>query len=215
MYLKSIRWHDETAAGTGGSLTFTGYNADRKIRFGKVSLTGDLLTGEIIYPDNVVQLPPGQEITCIGDASGSGAEQHTVLLDIYYPHIPDMPMFGNRPVKNMMLVGKKTGTLVANSLTGLSDITSSFEDSEIQLAEDDTMYAVTRLGAFPSGAGYGIVGLRAPDAMSDLLFPAMITAVKGVYYPIGWVFRGDAPPKTLGCGVGTTSVEMVLEIMTL
>lgn len=216
MELRAIRWHDETAGGTGGSLALPGYNAERKVRFGKDTLTGDLLTGEIIYPPGVFKLPPSQKISCIGNASGSGAEQHTVLLDIYYPDLPDVPMLGQGQGGLAMLVGKLTGTLVANSLTGMSDIISGFQDSETPLAEtEENKYAITRLGAFPSGAGYGILGLRHQDGKSDLLFPAMITAVKGNYYPIGWLFSGDSPPKTIGCGVGTTSSEMILEILTL
>jgi len=213
MYIKAIRWHDETAAGTGGYLHFPGYNAERKYRFGKDALTGDLLTGELIFPDNYFMLPKGQTIKCVGDASGSGAEQHTVLLDIYFPHLPSVSKYAGGKAKEILMVGKKTGTLVANSLTGLVKIHTAFEDSEPALAEDkDARYGLMRLGAYPSGAGYGILGVRHQNGMVDRLFPAMITAVKGVNYPIGWLFDGDAAPKTVGCGVGTTSSEMTLEI---
>lgn len=214
MYLKAIRWADETAGGTGGYLYFMGKGDDRKYRFGKNKLVGDLLVGEIEFPDGVFPMPKGQRIRCVGDASGAGAEQHVVLLDIWNPSLPNIEIFKNESVSHIHRLGKKTGTLTAATPSGLGNILTGFEDSEIQLPETaEDRYVLTRLGNYPGLAGVGVCGVRHQNGLFDRLFPTIYAAaVKGIDYPIGWVFSGESPPLLVGAGVVTTSTEFTVEI---
>ena len=214
MYLKAIRVADESGSGTGGYLHFVGKGDERKYRFGKDKLVGDNFVQEIVFPDNVFRLPKKQKIKCYANLSGSGAEQHAVLLDIYNPLLPAVQKFGNVPVHHLHMLGKKTGTLTAATPSGLGNPLTSLEDSEIQFSEDEkSIYAITRFGNYPGLAGVGVCGMRHQNGLFDRLFPAIIASgVKGTLYPLGWTFNGDSPPLMVGAGVVTTSTEYTLEI---
>lgn len=219
MYLLAVRGCDETAGGTGGYLHFPGLIGDRKLRFGKDAVIGDRLLWEILFPPGRFPLAPGQKIKCYGNISGAGAEQHVVLLDIWMPNLADIPTVAPTTPMGMGIVklGLKTGALTVQTPSGLASVLgdeTAFEDSEIEFGTSkDNEYALLSIGNYPGGAGYGICGVRAPDGLSDRLFPAIFaSAIKGYDFDLGWLIRGDAPAKLLGAGVGTTSTEWTLTL---
>lgn len=221
MWLQAIRWMDETAGGTGGYLHFPGKGSDRKYRFGKTTLLGDLLVGEILFAPNEFPLSPHQKIKAFGDDSGSGAEQHAIIGTFWHPTLPPIPngLGVALPEKaHVHRLGLKTGTLTAQTPSGLSSVLgdgTAFEDSEIEFGTTaKNQYMLRSIGNYPGLAGVGICGVRSPDGLSDRYFPSIIaSAVKGIDFEIGWLFNGDAGPKLLGAGAVTTSTEWTEEIV--
>lgn len=214
MYLKRILGMDETAGGLGGYTEFIGKGAERKFRWGKNPEIGDLLRTFIEFEDNFFPMLKGGRIKVVGNASGSGAEQHAVIHDIYIPSLPDVPIYTGR-VKHLHMLGVMTGTLVANTPSGLNSLLgdeTALQDSEIQFAEDpDKRYVLKGYWPVPGGAGYGALGFRHPNGKIDRLAPAVIaSAIQSPYYELNWEFTGAAPPRAIGCGVGTTSTELTV-----
>lgn len=220
MYLLGVRVMDETVGGGGmGYLHFPGHFGDRKLRFGENLHIGDNFIREIKFIPGTFYLPPKQRIKAFGNDSGSGAEQHVIIGDFWHPGLPPIPTIQPNQMckKGVMMTAMKTGTLIAATISGLSSVlgdVTAFEDSEIELpTTKDQLYALLKLGNYPGGAGYGVCGVRSPDGLSDRLFPAVIAMnVMGRDYDLGWLFTGDAPPKLVGCGVGTTSTQFQLTI---
>lgn len=213
MYLKRIRTADETAGGLAGYLHFKGKGSERKFRFGQLVEIGDHLINTIEFEDNEFPLPPGQKIGCFGNISGSGAEQHAVILDIFIPSIPEPPKHIGA-VKHLHMLEAMSGTLVANTLSGLNSVLgneTALSDSEIQFAEDKN-YVLKGYWATPGGgAGYGVLGVRHPSGEIDRLSPASIGAVTiPPYIELNWAFHGKAPVRTVGSGVGTTSSGLTM-----
>jgi len=214
MWLKRIMSADETAGGLGGYSEFLGKGSERKFRFGKNPEIGDLLRCMVEFEDETFPMLKGGRIKVVGNKSGTGAEQHNVIHDIYIPSLPDVEIY-NGPVKHYHMLGVVTGTLVANTISGLNSVLgdeTALQDSEIQFPEDPGKeYVLKGFWPVPGGAGYGALGFRHPNGKMDRLAPAVFaSAIQAPYYPLNWKFTGDAPPRAIGCGVGTTSTELTM-----
>lgn len=212
MYVTEIAHCDETAGGIDGYLEFLGRGSERKFRFGCNVLAGDLLVNRIPFKPQEFPLEPGQRIKAVGGKSGSGAEQHVVRVSVYLPDI-DGPELYEGPVKHYHLLGGMTGTLVAATITGLNSILgdeTALQDSEIQFATDpEKDYVLKGFYATPGGAGYGALGVRHSSGKYDAIDPAVFAAaVRAEFRELNWRFKGDAPHRLIGCGVGTTSTEL-------
>ncbi len=111
--------------------------------------------------------------------------------------------------------GLKTGTLVANQLSGRNDIlghTAAFEDSELSFARNpNDKYVLYGIIPTPGGAGYNIVGFEHPTGEFFMLWPSVYAAATPIFYPMDqpWRFSGAEKegPKLVAAGVGTTSTE--------
>lgn len=220
MFLLAIRWADETAGALDGYLHFPGKGSDRKYRFGMDALIGDRLVGEILFPPGAFPLSPKQKIKAFGSKSGSGAEQHAIVLDFWHPGLLDIPnglQLALDVKSHIHRLGLKTTTLTAQTPSGLNSILgdeTAYEDSEIEFGTTkDNQYVLRRIGSFPGLAGVGICGVRAPDGLSDRLFPTVFaSAIKGYEFDLGWLFTGDAVPRLIGAGAVTTSTEWTIEL---
>lgn len=210
MWIKRIMTTDETAGGKGGYSEFLGRGSERKFYWGKLVEIGDHLINVIEMIDNALQIPKGQRIKAFGNLSGSGAEQHVVIHDIYMPSLESVPI-NHGPFKHVHMLGAMTGTLVAATITGLNSLLgdeTALQDSEIQFSEDGK-YCLIGFWATPGGAGYGALGFRHPNGKFDRLSPASFTQVTvPPFVPLYWEFEGTSPPRVIGAGVGTTSTEL-------
>lgn len=170
------------------------------------------------FPPGQFPVPAGQKMKYTAPDIGAAAEQHACIVDFFHPGLPDIPTLGVSPCpKGIIKVGMKTGTCVVSSISGLSSIQGdivAYEDSEIQLPTDkNSLFALLKLGGYPTLVNMIVMGVRSPDGLSDRLIPAVLgTLGMGVDFDIGWVYSGDSAPKLVGCGAVTTSTEGQLTI---
>lgn len=214
-HLERIMWIDETAGGTAGYIQIGGES--RKFRFGLDEMATDPLIGIIDFPAPGYPMPKGTKLDCVGNASGSGAEQHAVLLQFNTGEIPQPPTGNPGSCKKHYMLGLKTGTLTAATFSGNSNVlgqVNAFEDSEEAFAEDDTQYILYGITPSPGGAGYAVCGFR--QKQTDIAFPAIMAAAASVrpfWLPEPYLFKGSEDvPLLKGSGVGTTSTEFVMHI---
>lgn len=213
MWIKRIRVVDETAGATGGFFYFKGMLDDRKFYYNKEALVGDLLIHTIEFPDGMFRIPPKAEPVVYCNISGAGSEQHSVIFDVFFPHLPTVPKVVPNGVP-IARYGKKTGTLIADTLSGVEDIHTDLEDSMIAFSEDpEREYCLHKIIPAPGLAGVGLLGIRHQNGMFDRLFPPVFAnAITCPAYELNYLFPANSPPQTLGCGAVTTATEMAIEL---
>jgi len=210
--LLGIMGIDESGGGSGGYLDVSGRT--RAIRFGKLS---NVAAGEywlIDLLENPVLLPEGNKISCYGNSSGSGAEQHTVIIVVGYPRLP-------RPAEMVPVsiegpVGLKTGTRIADTFgPKTSDVLGdnlAFEDSEEAFSQDPSIsYCIEGLINGPGLSDTSLVGIRyqrmggAPDL--ELYIPASMGGSEAYWLWPRIAFSPENPAKLGAAGKATTSDE--------
>lgn len=219
-FLKRLLYCDETVGSTGAIVTIDKPLANSKLtiwRQNKLAM-GDNSIIIVEWPGQGQFLPKDSVLSCTGAASGSGAEQHTCILDMHSPTFrPNLALGGPSDPKGLYIdYGLLSGTLVAATLTGENDILAhiaAYQDSEpvfgIQRERAYTLYAIVN---GPGGAGYGVCGFLHPSREFMFLRPAIFaSAVQALEFPLDqpWAFDGghEASPRLVACGVGTTSTE--------
>lgn len=219
-YLLGIMGIDESGGGSGGYLKVDGRT--RAIRFGKLSQTADNEYWLMSFLDNPIALPEGNKISCYGNASGAGAEQHAVIIVVAYPDLERHPMMKPNSIEGPF--GLKTGTRIADTFgPKTSDLLGDnldFEDSEESLSQDpDLRYCLHGLVNGPGLADTSVVGIRyqrmaggIPDL--ELYVPASMAGSE-VYWEWPEIeFKPENPPKLAAHGKSTTSDEYTLHIGT-
>jgi len=220
-YLKRLLYCDETVAGASGSvLTVDKPLANTKLtvwRKNKLAVGDNSIIIEE-WPGQGQLLPKGSVLSAVGGPSGSGAEQHTLILHLHSPHFKP-PLTLGHPYDDKGLYtdyGLLTGTLVAQTLTGENDIlghVAAYQDSEPRYGIDsDKRYTLYSIVNGPGGAGYGVCGFMHPSRLYYMLWPAIFaSAVQAYEFPLDqpWGFAGgsEEAPRLVGAGVGTTSTE--------
>ena len=220
VFLKRIRWVDEAGSGAGGYVGRS--DKSRKYRYGK-KVVVDNLAGELEFEGNNGGgefIPQNTVLSCFGNVTGQ-AEQHVVLMDWIVPDIPAVETVPWGSWKREIWLGVKTGTLVAATVTGFTDIINNFEDSEQAFGEDpEAEFCLISVTPSPSGAGYGVLGVAHNNRIVHRLFPAKLGTANAKEYlitnnlgePAPWKFTGKTAPLAVGSGVSTTSMEMLLRI---
>lgn len=225
-FLKQVRWVDESAKGIDGTIEISG--RARKIHFGKQSAL-DPHDSRIILHDNNdmgIFLPKNTKLDVLGNKSGSGVEQHAVLMDLIRPDLQPVATVSLKSVTRSFILGLKTGTLVAATFSGSSDVLGqglAYEDSEISFDEnEDTDWCLIGIIPGPGGAGFGVCGFRHTNLVVDRAFPAKLGDVSTREFFLddlnpmgpqkGWLFKGNAPPILKAAGVSTTSTEYGIHI---
>jgi len=215
--LKTIRWADEAATVSIGGGYIARNDKSRKYRFGK-NLSSP---GELNFASNGGAgdyLPKDIQLDCLGNGSGSGAEQHAVLCDVIRPDIEPVPKAAWGSWKREIVLGVKSGTLTAATVSGFTEIITNFEDSEQSFGNDPARhYALISITPSPGGAGYGVAGVVHSNRIVHRLWPAHHTLIsrQPVEYfltdtsgnPTPWLFAGNESPLLVGAGVATTSTE--------
>lgn len=220
LFLKRIRWVDESGSGEGG---FVGRNdKSRKYRFGKKVIV-DSDPAEIVFDSHGgggEYIPQNTLLSCFGNSTAV-AEQHAVLLDCIMPDIPAVETVPWGSWKREIHLGVKTGTLVAATVTGFTDILNNFEDAEQAFGEDpDAEFCLISVTPSPGGAGYGVLGVVHNNRIVHRLFPAKLGTQNAKEYFITnnlgerapWKFTGKTAPLAVGSGVSTTSTELMVRI---
>ena len=216
--LHRIRAMDEAGGGAGGYLTIEG--VPRNIYFGKY--VGDNIQ-ELNFPGPGLKIPAKTALDCVGNQSGAGAEQHSVILTATIPSISEPKHASLSSIKEHFIFGVKSGTIVAATFgAGSQDILTNLEDSEEKLSiSKDIRYVLIGIINAPLAAGYGICGFRMADLKVDRVFPGKQLVGQAQYFPIddinptpqfGYLFTGDESPVAMAAGVGVTSVEMGFHI---
>jgi len=214
LYIKRIRTMDESGGGVDGYLTIGG--VERNIYFGQYKTDG---IAEIVFPGLGIHVPKNTAMDCVGNKSGSGAEQHVVLLSCYSPAIPEVTRVSLSSVKESFVFSVSTGTLIAATFgDGSKTILDNLDDSEesFPLRAEDKYVLVGVINGSP-GAGYGVCGFRHPNLKVDRAFPSAQLVGQGrIFYvddenptpEYGYGFDGDASPLAMAAGVGTTAVPV-------
>lgn len=220
VFLKRIRWVDESGSGVGGYIGR--HDKSRKYRFGKRAIV-DPLAAEVEFDSHDgggEYIPQNTILSCIGNVTGV-AEQHAVLMDWIVPDIPAVETVPWGSWKREIHLGVKTGTLVANTVSGFTDIINNFEDSEQAFGEDaEAEFCLISVTPSPGGAGYGVLGVAHNNRIVHRLFPALLGTANAKEYFITnnvgerapWKFTGKTAPLAIGSGVATTSTEMLVRI---
>lgn len=211
-YLLGLMGIDESGGGTGGYLTVQGRT--RAIRFGKISVVAAGEYWLMSFLDHPIALPRGNKLACVGNKSGSDAEQHVVIAVIGYSDLPRHPEGQARSIIGP--VGLKTGTRVASTFGPLSsDVLGdhlAYEDSEEALSTDDSIvYQIEGLINGPGLADTGLVGVHyqaqgnAPAL--ELYIPASMGGSENYWLWPPIQFGPAAPAKLGAFGASTTSDE--------
>lgn len=220
--LNKIMAADEASTVTIGGGYVARNDKSRKYRFGKMlgspseyTLSSNGGLGDV--------LPKDVQLDCLGNGSGSGAEQHSVLIDVIRPDIAPVPKAAWGSWTREVVLGVKTGTLTADTVSGYTAILTNFEDSEQSFGTDPgRKYALISITPSPGGAGYGVAGVCHANRIVHRLFPAYFTLISrqakeyfltdttGKATP--WLFSGNESPLLVGAGVGTTSTEFTVRL---
>lgn len=215
--LLGIMGIDESGAGAGGYISVQGRT--RAIYFGKMS---NVAAGEYwIYDmlDNPIALPEGSKLDCVGNQSGSGAEQHIVIVVIGYPKLARHPELD--PLSFEGPVGLKTGTRTASTFgPKSSDLLGdylAFENSEESFSQDESIrYCLTGLVNGPGLADTGLVGIKYPRSGTapdlELYIPASMAGSESYWKWPKIVFEPENPAKLAAFGASTTSDEYGVHI---
>jgi len=202
----------------GGFVHLPGMMADRKIRVGENNPIADVPYHKLTFPPGQFPVPPGQKINYTAQQIGAAAEQHSLITDFWHPGLPDIPVIGGQSCKKGIIqVGQKTGALTVQTISGMTSIlgnVTAFEDSEIQLpTTKENLYALLKLGGYPSLVNINVCGVRMADGLSDRLFPAVVGSQNtGIDHELGILFKGDAPLKLVACGAVTTATEFIMTL---
>ena len=158
----------------------------------------------------------GTILQCTGATSGSGIEQHVMLLDCHSPNFRPAMRVGNPDAPGVPIGhGLKTGTLVAATLSGENDIlghTADYEDSALPFGiNPERNYTLYGLNPRPGLAAVGVVGFLHPGGDFYWLRPSVYAVDSPVTYMMEqpWSFNGaeKAAPKLVAAGAVTTSTE--------
>lgn len=158
----------------------------------------------------------GTILQATGAKSGTGAEQHVMLLDCHSPGFRPNIQLGTPQTPGVPIAhGLKTGTLVAATISGKNDLlghTADYEDSELPFGiEPEKQFTVYGLNARPGLAGVGVVGFLHPGGALHWLRPAVFAVDTPISYIMEqpWAFNGaeKAAPKLVAAGAVTTSTE--------
>lgn len=206
---------DEAGGGINGYLQIQG--RARKIRFGKISQVAANEWWEFI-PRRPIQVPEGSQLDVVGNKSGSGAEQHAVIVYIHYPKL-DKPQMIDKIRAEYGPLGLKTGTRVAGTagpwtaypLTG-------FEDTELSFAADPSLrFAVSQLINGPGLADTSVVILRWPGQETnqyEIAMPASMGGSETIFNLPEIEFNADNPVKLGAIGAAVTSDEYSFVVST-
>lgn len=214
--LLALLGSDESGGGAGGYLTVEG--RARRLAFGKMSnvAAGEYWEYRFSRP---VLLPEGGKISCIGNQSGAGAEQHTVIAFIHYPKLPKVPLIKNA-IGMIGPLGWKVGTRVAETL-GPHSVSpfGSPEDSEEAISQDDgAEYAIDSVINGPGLADTGVFAMLFPDKEGipgmEIYIPASMAGSEENFLLPPYRFTSNAPVKLAACGKATTSDEYTLHLLT-
>jgi len=169
-------------------------------------------------------VPKGVNCDCLGNASGAGAEQHTVVLNVEDPEYRGIPV-SKPPLAgpNVTKIGvtMATGALVTQTISGFVDITgrtNAFTNTIRTLPDvHDLDIYLTKIGGVLA-AGQGGYAIRDKGGDGQLVFPQVPTYP--VYHDLEELLGGavhcKADEPVLVGGVGsvaaalTVYMEMVL-----
>ena len=166
-----------------------------------------------------LRVPKGVSLNCLANASGAGAEQHIVVLNVEDPEYRGLPIA--KPMgKTKVVVTMATGAIVAQTLSGFVDIcgrTNAYTNSIRAIADTkDITVQITKLGGI-LGAGYSGYVLRDKGGDGQLVFPGVAT--HPVYYDLVEMLgnaptcKADEPLQLGGIGVSTAAQTAWMELL--
>lgn len=219
MYIKRILTMGETV-GTPGEAILTSdvpFGKTTNVYREQLGSSAEFPIGMFEYPGRGLLVEKGTILSFTAASSGSGIEQHACVLHCYAPSMRfrDTPFGNPGGARYFYNYGLKTGTLVANTLSGRNDLlghTAAFEDSELSFPKQpNDKYVLYGLIPRPGLAGVGLVGFEHPNGEFYMLWPSLITGDSPLYYPMDqpWMFNGSEKegPKLVAAGAVTTSTE--------
>lgn len=182
-------------------------------------------------PNGLTQFWAGKPIRMASDetidvtarSSGAGAEHHICAHYVSDPGLGEPWKTGNLEGEISLAVQQVTGTLVAHTISGFTDICGrdvAYAGSQNKIPKSSDIklkvYAITPL----LGAGYSAVALRDPKGVRQLLFPgASPTTDQAKRYDLVKMFGAplecDAqnPFELGGIGVSTTAQSALIEMV--
>jgi len=172
------------------------------------------------WPGDGMLLKKGAVLSYTAPGSGSGAEQHVLILDMHSPEFTPKMQVGNPFDADGLHIahGLKTGALTVATISGKNDILghlAAYEDSELEFGiSPEKTYTVYSLIHAPGVAGVGVCGLLHPSLEFGILRPGTFaSAVQGMDFPLDqtWGFNGEekSGPRLVAAGAVTTSTEYV------
>lgn len=170
-----------------------------------------------------IQYTADDNIEVTGRSSGSGAEQHICAHFVDDPDLGPAFEIGSMEADTVIVVQAVTGTLVANTLSGFTDICGrdvAYAASQNKIAKSKDI-KIGLLAVTPClGAGYSAIGIRNPTGTRQLILPGHggATTDRARRYNIAAMFggpimsNGQNPLEIGGLGVGTTAQAALLEL---
>ena len=167
-----------------------------------------------------LRVPKGATLACFGNASGAGAEQHSVALWV------DDPGFAGFPTgpagKSIINVTMATAALTTATISGFTDAcgrTTAYTNAIRAIPDSKNIRCCLRRIGGIAAAGYGSLCIRNPAQDANLVFP--LVATFPTYYDIGalmgvpgggLLFNADEPLLIGGIGSGANAITAAMEI---
>lgn len=216
--LMAILAADESAADADGSVTI---GLKRKIEL-PFEATGPGYVTRLLYPGGM-RLRPKETIDVVGRSTGAGAEHHTVVCLVDDPGLgPPFALKSPRGAKAYLAVAQPTGTLVAHTLSGFTDVcgrSAAYTGSQNKIPDSAKIQGVLHAITPLTSAGYNAVVIRSAGGQRQLVLPARGPPTGNcIRYDLvemlggGLAFSADAPLELGGIGVGTTAQGALLEM---
>ncbi|GAG96317.1 unnamed protein product, partial [marine sediment metagenome] len=159
-----------------------------------------------------IPVPPYGQITCVGNSTGAGAEQHAVSVILDSPSVSTFDFKPASHFDDILSVEMTTAACVANTQSGHTDITgrtTAYTSAQVAIPADPSIdVGIISIHPHP-GAGYSGVGIEDPIGHANLDFPG--SATKLSHYDLVEIFGGcptrpaNTPLNIYGYGVGAAA----------
>ena len=176
--------------------------------------------GEMLLPSPGIPWPPNTDINCLGNASGVGAEQHTVVLRVFNPNAnSEFRHAPPPPDAEVCIYEMPTDANTADTLDNPVDIcgrSNAFTNGQTALPDDPRVEIWLHAIRAIVPAGQSGIFLLPPGREHAYIYPA--PALANVRWDFVQEFgnpfycNAAAPVLVGGYGTTTTAIPLVLEM---
>lgn len=200
---------------------------------GDIALLTRVVGGDIVLPQSEpnepgisvlplggLPLPSGEQIDCLGNGSGSGAEQHAVALRIFNPNEPEVFVWEEPPEDaDLYMVEMPTDSQTADTMNNQVEIsgrTNAYAQGQtpIRNSPEIDMYLMAITPVLIAGQSGFFITDQADTINLCYLVPALGNKRFDFVKEFGGAFKmkGSDPIKVGAIGTVTTAMPLIMEL---